>query len=202
MGFFLIMTMRRSSLQNRERQAMLANLDKNDKVLTIGGIYGTVVMVNPNEDEVTIKVDDNTRLKITKASVRATSPRNRPRPRPRRMPPRRPPLSPPSPMVKVRRAATVRERSLPLPHGRGSTSISLTSVNIDHEIVYLEDPDLSGPAAARDPGRRQRASTSTDRAMAASISAWTWSAAPSSFMRWTNRAGPMGRCPPTTTSTN
>ena len=66
---FLFLMMRNSRRQDRERQAMLSTLDKNDRVLTIGGIYGTVISVNPNEDEVVVKVDDNARLKITKGSI-------------------------------------------------------------------------------------------------------------------------------------
>jgi preprotein translocase subunit YajC len=66
---FLLLMMRNSRRQDRDRQAMLNSLDKNDKVLTIGGIYGTVISVNPNEDEVVVKVDDNARLKITKGSI-------------------------------------------------------------------------------------------------------------------------------------
>ncbi len=66
---FIFLMMRSSRRQDREKQAMLNSLDKNDKVLTIGGIYGSVVSVNPTEDEVVVKVDDNTRLKITKGSI-------------------------------------------------------------------------------------------------------------------------------------
>jgi preprotein translocase subunit YajC len=66
---FLFLMMRNSRRQDRERQTMLSTLEKNDKVVTIAGIYGTVVSVNPNEDEVVVKVDDNTRLKMTKASI-------------------------------------------------------------------------------------------------------------------------------------
>jgi preprotein translocase subunit YajC len=66
---FLFLMMRNSRRQDRERQQMLSSLDKNDKVLTIGGIYGTVISVNPTEDEVVVKVDDNTRLKVTKGSI-------------------------------------------------------------------------------------------------------------------------------------
>lgn len=66
---FLFLMMRNSRKQDREKQNMLSSLEKNDKVLTIGGIYGTVISVNPNEDEVVVKVDDNTRLKITKGSI-------------------------------------------------------------------------------------------------------------------------------------
>jgi preprotein translocase subunit YajC len=65
----LLMLFRSSRRQDRDKQNMLSTLEKNDKVLTIGGIYGTVISVNPNEDEVVVKVDDNARLKITKGSI-------------------------------------------------------------------------------------------------------------------------------------
>ena len=65
----LLMLFRNSRRQDRDKQNMLSSLDKNDKVLTIGGIYATVISVSPNEDEVVVKVDDNTRLKITKGSI-------------------------------------------------------------------------------------------------------------------------------------
>jgi preprotein translocase subunit YajC len=68
-AFLIIMMMRGSRRQERERQSMLSSLEKNDKVLTIAGIYGTVISVSPTEDEVVVKVDDNTRLKVTKASI-------------------------------------------------------------------------------------------------------------------------------------
>jgi preprotein translocase subunit YajC len=55
--------------QEAERKAMLESLKKGDKVLTHSGIYGTVVGVAENEDEVTIKVDDNVRLRMTKGSL-------------------------------------------------------------------------------------------------------------------------------------
>lgn len=55
--------------QERERQNLLTNLKKNDKVLTSAGIYGTVVSVSDTEDEVTVKVDDNTRLRMLKGSI-------------------------------------------------------------------------------------------------------------------------------------
>ena len=60
--------------QRREqavRQAMLANLKKNDHVLTTGGIYGVVTNVRSDADEVTIRVDEssNTRLRITRGAI-------------------------------------------------------------------------------------------------------------------------------------
>jgi preprotein translocase subunit YajC len=55
--------------QERERQALLTNTKKNDRVLTAAGIYGTVISVSDKEDEVIVKVDDNTRLKMLKSSI-------------------------------------------------------------------------------------------------------------------------------------
>jgi preprotein translocase subunit YajC len=55
--------------QEQERQTLASNLKKNDKVLTSGGMYGTVVNISETDDEVTLRVDDNTRVKFTKASI-------------------------------------------------------------------------------------------------------------------------------------
>jgi preprotein translocase subunit YajC len=66
---FYFLFLRPKRLQDQQRQAMISNLDKNDKVLTVAGIYGTVIGVSETEDEVTIKVDENTRLRMTKSSI-------------------------------------------------------------------------------------------------------------------------------------
>jgi preprotein translocase subunit YajC len=55
--------------QEKERAALLTNLKKNDRILTTSGIYGVVVGVSEKEDEVTVRVDDNVRLKMVKASI-------------------------------------------------------------------------------------------------------------------------------------
>lgn len=53
----------------REQADMLANLKKNDQVVTIGGIKGTVT--NIKEEEVTIRIDDanNTRLRVLRSAI-------------------------------------------------------------------------------------------------------------------------------------
>ena len=50
---------------------MLGALKKNDRVVTVGGIYGWVTNVHREADEVTIRVDEatNTKLRITLGSV-------------------------------------------------------------------------------------------------------------------------------------
>jgi preprotein translocase subunit YajC len=65
---FLIRPQRREQAQ---RQALLNAIKKNDRVVTIGGIYGIVTNVHREADEVTIKVDEttNTKLRLTLGSI-------------------------------------------------------------------------------------------------------------------------------------
>ena len=67
--FYFVVLRPQKRRAERERQEQLTLLNKNDKVLTIGGIYGSIISVSDKEDEVVVKVDDNTRLKMTKASI-------------------------------------------------------------------------------------------------------------------------------------
>jgi preprotein translocase subunit YajC len=71
LGLMLVMFFRASAKQKRELQKALAAMKKNDRVVTSGGILGTVVAVKENEDEVTLKTDDtsNTRIRVLKSSV-------------------------------------------------------------------------------------------------------------------------------------
>jgi preprotein translocase subunit YajC len=69
MLFYLLVLRPANRRQQQERDNLLKTLDKNDKVVTTGGIYGTVVSVSDKEDEVTVKVDDNVRLRMTKGSI-------------------------------------------------------------------------------------------------------------------------------------
>jgi preprotein translocase subunit YajC len=67
LGYFLMIRPMRK--QEADRKAMAGNLRKNDKVLTAAGIWGNVISVSETEDEVVVKVDDNTRLRMLKSSV-------------------------------------------------------------------------------------------------------------------------------------
>jgi preprotein translocase subunit YajC len=48
-------------------KSLLEQLKKNDRVVTIGGIYGMVMSVQREADEVTIKIDEatNTKIRVT-----------------------------------------------------------------------------------------------------------------------------------------
>ena len=62
--FFLI---RPQKKQEKETKKMLDALKKGDKIVTIGGIYGTIF--NVTESTVVIKVDDNTKIEFSKTAV-------------------------------------------------------------------------------------------------------------------------------------
>ncbi len=51
-------------VEQRKHQESLNLLKKNDRVVTIGGIFGVVTNVRKEADEVTLKVDEDTNTKI------------------------------------------------------------------------------------------------------------------------------------------
>jgi len=50
--------------QKRDRQNLQTKIKRNERVLTIGGIYGVVTNVREEKNEVTIRVDEATGAKI------------------------------------------------------------------------------------------------------------------------------------------
>jgi preprotein translocase subunit YajC len=70
-ALFYFLMIRPQKREQSRRQAMLNAVKKNDRVVTIGGIYGVVTNVHREADEVTIKVDEatNTKLRVTLSSV-------------------------------------------------------------------------------------------------------------------------------------
>lgn len=67
--FFIIMSGSSQRKEKKRMQGLLSNLKKQDRVLTIGGLIGTVVELR--DDEVVLKVDENanTRVRFTKSSI-------------------------------------------------------------------------------------------------------------------------------------
>ena len=60
------------SPQRRERakrDALIKNLKKDDRVVTIGGILGSVANVSQDGKEVTLKVDDGTRIRFRHTAI-------------------------------------------------------------------------------------------------------------------------------------
>jgi preprotein translocase subunit YajC len=53
--------------QKRKTQEMLHSLKKGDRVVTSGGIYGTVQGVEP--DVIYLKISDNVRVKVARSAI-------------------------------------------------------------------------------------------------------------------------------------
>jgi preprotein translocase subunit YajC len=70
-ALFYFLMIRPQRREQAKHQALLADLKKNDRVLTSGGIFGVVTNVQREANEVTIKVDEatNTKIRVTLSSV-------------------------------------------------------------------------------------------------------------------------------------
>ncbi|MEN6459332.1 MAG: preprotein translocase subunit YajC [Thermoguttaceae bacterium] len=70
-ALFYFIILRPQRRDQARHQSMLNAIKKNDRVVTIGGIYGVVTNVHREADEVTIKVDEttNTKLRVTLRSI-------------------------------------------------------------------------------------------------------------------------------------
>ncbi|NQS99975.1 MAG: preprotein translocase subunit YajC [Candidatus Omnitrophica bacterium] len=67
---FYVLLIRPQQKQQKQHQAMVSKLQKNDEVVTTGGIHGTIV--NLDEQTVTLRVDDNTRIKFQRNVISHT----------------------------------------------------------------------------------------------------------------------------------
>lgn len=68
---FYFLIMRPERRKQADHKALLESLKKNDRVITIAGIYGVVANVLRDEDRVTLKVDEanNTKIDVTFSSI-------------------------------------------------------------------------------------------------------------------------------------
>lgn len=65
----VFMLFRGPQKQKKQRKKMVQSLRKNDRVQTIGGIFGTVVDIK--DDEITLKIDEsnNTKIKVASSAI-------------------------------------------------------------------------------------------------------------------------------------
>lgn len=66
MWIFMIMPQRK---QQKKMEEFRKSLKKGDKVVTAGGIYGTIAEVSEGEKTVLLKVDGDVKLRVDKASL-------------------------------------------------------------------------------------------------------------------------------------
>jgi preprotein translocase subunit YajC len=66
-GIFYFLIIRPQNKKRKETEGMLKSLKKGDKVMTIGGIYGTVQSVK--DTTVIVKIDDNVKVEFSRSAV-------------------------------------------------------------------------------------------------------------------------------------
>ncbi len=53
--------------RQKKHQAMVSSLKPNEKVVTIGGIYGTIIKIK--EDSLILKIAENVRIELQKSAI-------------------------------------------------------------------------------------------------------------------------------------
>ena len=69
--FFLMFTIIFYSFNKRKKEQMklMDGLKTGDKVVTIGGIKGTIVKVNEEDNSLDIKIDNNAKMTVIKSAI-------------------------------------------------------------------------------------------------------------------------------------
>lgn len=70
-AIFYFLIIRPQSKKQKETQKMLSALKKGDKIVTIGGIHGTIQSVK--ESTVIVRVDDNIKLEFSRSAISSVS---------------------------------------------------------------------------------------------------------------------------------
>ncbi|GMO21132.1 MAG: preprotein translocase subunit YajC [Spirochaetaceae bacterium] len=66
-AIFYFLIIRPQNRKQKETQKMLEALKKGDKVVTIGGVHGTISSVK--EKTIVVKVDDNTKIEFLRSAI-------------------------------------------------------------------------------------------------------------------------------------
>jgi preprotein translocase subunit YajC len=66
-AIFYFLIIRPQNKKQKETQKMLSQLKKGDKIVTIGGIHGTIQAVK--EQTVIVKVDEDTKLEFSRSAI-------------------------------------------------------------------------------------------------------------------------------------
>ena len=67
--FFFTIILPNQRKQKKEAESLMSGLKKNDEVITASGIIGIVAHIKESGDEVTLKIDDNARIRVLKSSI-------------------------------------------------------------------------------------------------------------------------------------
>ena len=66
-GVFYFLVIMPAKKQQKKKESMIAALKKGDKVVTTGGIFGTVATVE--DQTLLLKISENTKIRISKSAI-------------------------------------------------------------------------------------------------------------------------------------
>ncbi|MBL7071355.1 MAG: preprotein translocase subunit YajC [Candidatus Omnitrophica bacterium] len=66
-GVFYFLIIKPQRQKQAEHQKMIQAVKKNDEIITIGGIHGTII--NVKEGSITLRISDNVKIEIQKSAV-------------------------------------------------------------------------------------------------------------------------------------
>lgn len=66
---FYFLIIRPQKREQAQKQRMIASLEKGDRVVTIGGIHGTVAGIDQNRNTVTIDVGKNVKIEFSRNAI-------------------------------------------------------------------------------------------------------------------------------------
>ena len=67
-GLFYFLLIRPQQKAAKERTKMIGAAGIDDKIITVGGVYATIVKVN-EDDTLILKISDNTNVKVTRQAI-------------------------------------------------------------------------------------------------------------------------------------
>lgn len=67
--FFFMVVLPAQRKEKKERESIMSRVKKNDEVVTSAGIIGVVQNIKEPGDEVTLKIDDNARIRVLKSTI-------------------------------------------------------------------------------------------------------------------------------------
>jgi preprotein translocase subunit YajC len=67
--FYFTIILPQSRRQRKDQESLMTGLKKNDEVVTTSGIIGIIAHIKETGDEVTLKIDDNARIRVLKSSI-------------------------------------------------------------------------------------------------------------------------------------
>lgn len=68
-ALFYFLMMRPAQRDRTEREALLAGLKKNDRVVTQGGLVGVVTAIRPDVGIVTLRTHEDTKIDVIRSSI-------------------------------------------------------------------------------------------------------------------------------------